>query len=578
VSSFSRSKKRPGSNTVDSLQLWIKLKMKQQNRMGENKQHGFFGLDSLTFINYIEQGFLSEDPNGKIIFANQKLLDLLGYNLNELIGKDWFEIVMPDEQRKVKRKLRTRLKGVKNQFETELISKSNKRIPVLVCTQPIFQFERKPGEQNETEQYQGTISTFTDVTESKQVEHEIKSKSERLELMNRALNLQRKKLLELTEQLAKANEELKRLSKAKSDFVSAVSHDLRTPLTTIIEGISLVEDGTLGEVNEEQKKFLKLAIEDAERLNDFINDILDLAKIEAGKIITKKVRVSPKEMIRRIKTSYQNYAKEKGLEILIELTEPESYIFCDPGHYYRILTNFLSNAIKFTSNGGKIIIQVQPQKFDMVLTQVKDTGIGIPSEQKNHIFKKFEQIERSAHYLGSGLGLSLCKQLVELNDGKIGFESAVNKGSNFFFTLPIYDEIMDLNYILGVISQQAKTISGHIVIFLFKIKKEFAKYTDTNLALKTIAETIQSKTLTYDLLRIFYERQGVILVSALPEESAKPTFSELVKIIQRIDWKSAGSFDAIQGELLASFYVCPDAPLEARIVMQILENQLEPIT
>lgn len=552
--------------------------MKQQNRMGENKEHGFFGLDSLTFINYIEQGFLSEDPNGKIIFANQKLLDLLGYNLNELIGKDWTEIVVPDEQRKVKQKLRTRSKGAKNQFATELISKSNKRIPVLVCTQPIFQLGRKPGEQNETEQYQGTISTFTDVTESKQVEHEIKSKSERLELMNRALNLQRKKLLELTEQLARANEELKRLSEAKSDFVSAVSHDLRTPLTTIIEGISLVEDGTLGEVNEEQKKFLKLAIEDAERLNDFINDILDLAKIEAGKIIAKKVRVSPKEMIRRIKTSYQNYAKEKGLEILVELTEPELYVFCDPGHYYRILTNFLSNAIKFTSNGGKIIIQVLPQKFGMVLTQVNDTGIGIPSEQKKYIFQKFEQIERSAQHPGSGLGLSLCKQLVELNDGKIGFESIVNKGSNFYFTLPIYDEIIDLNYMLGVITQQSKTISGHTVVFLFKLSHELVKHADTNSVLKTIAETIQSKTLAYDLLRTFDQRQEVILVTALPEESAKPVFSELVEIIQKIDWKSAGSLATSQGELLASFYVCPDAPLKARTVMQILENQLEPIT
>ncbi len=545
--------------------------------MGENKEHNFFGLDSLSFINCIEQGFLSEDPNGKIIFANQKLLDLLDYNLNELIGKDWTEIIVPDERRKVKRLFKKRLKGIKNQIETVLITKLHKRIPVIVCAQPIFQSGKKPDKQTETEQYQGAITTFTDLTDSKRVEHEIKSKSERFELMNRALNLQRKKLLELTEQLEQANKELKRLSEAKSDFVAAVSHDLRTPLTTIIEGISLVEDGTLGEVNEEQKKFLKLAIEDAERLNDFINDILDLAKIEAGKIVAKKARVSPKEMIERIKTSYQNYAQDKGLEILIELPEPELDIFCDPGHYYRILTNFLSNAIKFTPSGGKIMIQVRLQKVGLVLTQVKDTGIGIPTDQKKHIFQKFEQIERSALHPGSGLGLSLCKQLVELNDGKIGFESAVNKGSNFYFTLPIYDEIMDLNYMLGVISQQAKTISGHSVIFLFKIKKELAKHVEINSVLKTIAETIQSKTLTYDLLRIFYQRQEVILVSALPEEGAKPTFSELIEIVQKIDWKSAGGFTASQGELLASFYVCPDEQVEASVVLQILENQLESI-
>lgn len=546
--------------------------------MGENKEHGFFGLDSLTFINYIEQGFLSEDQNGIIIFANQKLLDLLDYSLNELIGKHWTEIVPANERRRVKRQLRKRFNGVKNQYETELITKSNKRIPVIVCARPIFQSKRKRSEQTETEQYLGTISTFTDVTKSKRVEHEIKSKSERLEFTNRALNLQRKKLLELTEQLEQANKELKRLSEAKSDFVSAVSHDLRTPLTTIIEGISLVEDGTLGEVNEEQKKFLKLAIEDAERLNDFIGDILDLAKIEAGKIVTRKTKVNPKEMIERIKTSYKNYARDKGLEVLIELPESEEYVFCDPGHYYRILTNFLSNAIKFTPSGGKIMIQVQSQKGGMVLTQVKDTGIGIPAVQKKHIFQKFEQIERSTHHPGTGLGLSLCKQLVELNDGKIGFESVVNEGSNFYFSLPIYDEIMDLNYMLGVISRQAKTISGHIVVFLFKINKELGKYADTNMVLKTIAETIQSKTLAYDLLRTFDQRLEVILITALPEESAKPTFTELVNIVQKIDWESPEISTHQNSRLLASFYVCPDALVEGKTVIQILENQLVPIS
>lgn len=544
--------------------------------MVDIQEHDFFGLNSIEFINCVEQGILCSDQEDKIIFANQKLLDLLEYPSIELIGKHWTEVVPTEERKKLEQQLRKKKKGAKTQYETVILTRAGKKKPVMVLTRPVF--KTRPESEAGIEDYQGTISTLTDMSEAKQTESEIISKSERFEFLNRALNIQRKKLLELTDQLAKANEELKHLSQAKSDFVAAVSHDLRTPLTTIIEGISLVEDGTLGDVNEEQKKFLKLAIEDAERLNDFVNDILDLAKIEAGKIVVKKNRVSPKTMIERIKTTYQNYARDKGLEIFIELPEPELFVFCDPGHYNRILTNFLSNAIIFTPTGGKITIQVQPQKFGIVLTQVKDTGIGIPANQKNQIFKKFEQIERSSHYLGTGLGLSLCKQLVELNDGKIGFESQVNKGSNFHFTLPVYDEMMDMNYMLGMISPQAKAISGHTVVFLFKANKDLASCPDIDSVLKIIAESIQSKTLTYDLLRTFNQRKEVILISAIPEESAKPTFSELVEIVQKIDWKSTGISTIPNKSILASFYVCPNASIEARTVMQILENQLLPIT
>jgi PAS domain S-box-containing protein len=523
--------------------------------MVEDKEHNFFGLNATEFINCIEQGILSENREGILIFANQKLLDMLEYSSAELIGKHWTEIVPKEEHRRFEQQVRTRLKGEKSQYETQILTKSGKKFPVIVCSRPVFQ----------SDQYQGTISTFTDIAASKRAEHEIKSKSERFEMMNRALNLQRKKLIELTEQLERANIELKRLSEAKSNFVSAVSHDLRTPLTTIIEGVSLVEDGTLGEVNEEQKKFLKLAIEDAERLNDFISDILDLAKIEAGKIVIKKTKVNPKEQVERLKKSYENYARDKGLELRIELPVEEVSVFGDTGHYYRILTNFISNAIKFTSAGGKITIQVEKQRGDSALTSVKDTGVGIAPENKPQIFQKFEQVEQKTRQRGSGLGLSLCKELVELNGGKVGFESEVNKGSNFYFSLPVYDEITDFTYMLETVNQRAKTISGHAVVFLFRAGKE--SKADLETTLKTMVEEIQPKILGYDLLRIFSARKEVVLVSAIPEESAQPTFSDLVETVQNI-----GS-----SKISAAFYVCPDVLPDARTVLQILEYQMDSI-
>ena len=527
--------------------------------MVKKPELNFFGLNITDFVNFIEQGILIEDSDGKIIFANQKLLAMLGYSLSELVGKDWQEIVPKEEWRAVKQHWKTRPKGMKSQYETLILTKSGIKIPVIVCARPLLL----------ANQYQGTIATFTDIGEQKRIEQELKAKTERLELLNRALNLQRKKLIELTFELEKANQELKRLSEAKSDFVSAVSHDLRTPLTTIIEGISLVEDGTLGEVNEEQRKFLRMAIEDAERLNDFISDILDLSKIEAGKLVVKKVMVKPKEQIERLKMSYENLAREKGLEFLTELPDPEVAVFCDSGHYYRVLTNFLSNAIKFTPAGGKITIRVMREPGGVVLTSVKDTGVGIPPEQKHHIFKKFERVEQRQSQStagGYGLGLSLCKQLVELNGGRIGFTSEVNKGSDFYFSLPVYDEITDFNYCLETINQQAKTVSGHTIVFLFKIEKAPDKEIPT--ALKKIYDAIQPKTKANDLLRIFYSRLSVVLISPLPEENGELVFADLIETAKDTGLK----------KIAATFYICPEILPDARTVFQILENKLQPIT
>ena len=540
--------------------------------MAETIEPDFLGLTPTDFISCIEQGILTENHLGKITFANQKMLEMLGYSISELAGKDWTEIVPAQKHRRILKRLKIRTGDEKKEHEIELLTKSGKRIPVIVCARPVFQSER-----SDAEQYQGAVSTFIDITNIKRIEKETESRSEQFKLMNRALNLQRKKLTELTEKLAEANEELKRLSEAKSDFVSAVSHDLRAPLTTIIEGMCLVEDGTLGEVNEEQKKFLKLAIEDAEHLNDFINDILDLAKIEAGKILPKRTKVSPKKQIERIKLTYKKYIQEKGLSLTIDLPTENIEIFCDPSHYNRILNNLLSNAIKFTPNKGKIEIKVETKIGEMVLTQVKDTGIGIPSEQRHLIFQKFEQVERSARKPGSGLGLSLCKQLAELNDGEIGFESEVSRGSNFYFTLPAYNEIIDLNFALKTISSQTKLISGHTVAFLFKFSDEAIKNSSSsctqgldsnaNTLLNKIAQALQPKTLSYDIVKIFPKRRELILVSALPEEKAKTIYSDLVETVQKLGLD----------ELSASFYVCPDVSIDADNLLRILETQLKSI-
>jgi PAS domain S-box-containing protein len=364
-------------------------------------------------------------------FANKRFAKMLGYAVADIIGTAFTDYVHPDEQLRVADADRRRMTGEMEPAvcETVLWQRDGGGMPVELNS-GIITYRGKPGD----------LKFVRDITERKQAEDEIRAHSERLERLNIALSEERQKLLTLTDELTKANEELKRLSEMKSDFVAAASHELRTPLTTIVEGIRLTEDGSLGPVNDEQKEFLRLAREDSLRLRDLIDTLLDTAKIERGKMQASKAKVNVTEIAARIRTTYGSYAKDKGLKLSADLPDEPVFAYCDAGHYHRILANLVSNAVKFTSAGGLVTIRIKDGEDNTVVTSVEDTGVGIPKAQEHRIFVKFEQVQRPASEMqsGTGLGLALCKQLVELNGGTIGFESVEGEGSTFFFSLPAY--------------------------------------------------------------------------------------------------------------------------------------------
>ena len=405
--------------------------------VGERLRVQALGLESLPgwqSLNSIEGAVVTEDSRGFVTFANARFLELTGYSRRQLTGRHWTELVPPEVLHSVKRELRGRARGRRSQYEAELLTRAGQTIPVIVSARPILLRRR----------YQGTVSTFTDISAEKRVQDEIRSKSGRLETLNRELAEQRRELLNLTARLEQANRELKHLSEEKSDFVAAVSHDLRTPLTTIIGCLAMIEDGTLGTINPEQLRWLKLAREDAERLGDLIEDILDLAKIEAGKTKPSRTRINIPDQVARVQRSYENLLREKHLTLHTEFPAQLPSVFCDEFHFQRILTNLLSNAVKFTPTGGRITVRAAVEPPGMVSTSIRDTGMGIPRDQQSRVFGRFEQIRRDGAFRqpGSGLGLSLCKQLVELNHGAIDFTSEENQGSTFFFRLPVYPEVL----------------------------------------------------------------------------------------------------------------------------------------
>lgn len=229
----------------------------------------------------------------------------------------------------------------------------------------------------------------------------------------------------------------KELDRTKTEFISTVSHELRTPLTSIREGVAQVYEGILGEVNQDQKEFLGIALEEVDRLAAIINDLLDISKIESGKVVLKKSWVDLKEMAEHLVFSYQSLVKNKRLELSAVVPEEMVEVFCDPDKVKQVLTNLLMNAYKFTPEGGRVTLRVEGDERAARVT-VEDNGIGISPESLPKLFEKFVQVGRTAGpgIKGTGLGLAICKSLVEMHQGKIWVESKPRVGSRFIFTLP----------------------------------------------------------------------------------------------------------------------------------------------
>ena len=246
-----------------------------------------------------------------------------------------------------------------------------------------------------------------------------------------------KKLLEAQKKLKKSFRELKRLDVEKDRFISIAAHELKTPMTAISGFAQLLKDERIIEDKEKREKYLKIIEEEIKRLAKLVTDILDLSRIDLGTIKVFMEEVNVKEILNEVKDEMEELAKEKGLYLNIKVDEKVSTIFTDREKLKRILVNLVSNGIKYTEKGG-VTIEAKKEK-DKVRFCVCDTGIGIPKEHFKKIFTRFYQVASpyTRKATGSGLGLSICKELVELLGGRIWFESKVGKGSKFYFSLPI---------------------------------------------------------------------------------------------------------------------------------------------
>ena len=261
----------------------------------------------------------------------------------------------------------------------------------------------------------------------------------------------------LYQELIETNAKLEKLERLKSEFISIVSHELRTPLTSIKNSLDILTSGRCGEVTQSAEKFLSMAMRNVQRLSGIINDLLDLSKIEAGKMDFNFVQTNINTVIDYVKSALSEVAKSKGLTLITDETENIPSVNADPQRLEQVLTNLVSNAIKFTPENKTIkisskIVNTETMRInayfkdsiklaqgEYIQVCVEDEGIGIAESDMLHAFDKFAQIENSLSRKagGTGLGLPIAKQLLEAHKGAIWCDSELLKGSRFYFVIPV---------------------------------------------------------------------------------------------------------------------------------------------
>jgi len=238
----------------------------------------------------------------------------------------------------------------------------------------------------------------------------------------------------LYKELEQKNKELKKLDQLKSQFVANVSHEFKSPLAIIRECISLLLEGVDGVVNNNQRDSLERAVKTVDRLLRLVNDLLDIAKIESGKMKMKREEVDVANLLQDIIGEEEADMAKKSISFKKDISLTAGQIWADRDKISEIMINLLGNAIKYTSPGGKIEIKLIGAARS-IRFEISNTGPGIPKNERKKIFDKFERITAEKQQ-GTGLGLAITRDLVTLHKGKIWVESEIGKGSTFIFTMP----------------------------------------------------------------------------------------------------------------------------------------------
>jgi len=357
-------------------------------------------------IEGVREGITVSDQGGHFEIFNSRMQEITGYSIEEANSGDFSQKLYPEPDARIRA-----LAGVhdvlenggRHEIETVIQAKNGMRKTLLVSSSLITYKEQKM-----------FLSTYLDIT-----------------IRREALD----QLAIQTAELKKSKENLLVLTQLKSEFISVVSHELRTPLTVINESLDLVYEGIVGPVSPEQKSLLLTGKNNVNRLERLINDILDFQKIETGRIRYNIHENDLNAVIREVHDNLASVAQHKNLKFLLLLDERLPFIRFDRDRIAQVVTNLIDNALKFTESG--VILVTSKTLGRTVQVMIQDSGVGINKDDLPQIFDRFLQGDNSRRLGGVGLGLAICREIIEKHNGKIWVESNSGKGARFYFQLPM---------------------------------------------------------------------------------------------------------------------------------------------
>jgi len=343
-----------------------------------------------TILSSISDAIIAFDRDEKVVYLNPQAERILKVKKAEIVGQKVEEIIENQELLSALQSFDHKEVSAKEErleLTQEVILPGEPPTILRILTTPLLDKDQK---------YVGYLKTFQDLTSEREID------------------------------------------RLKSEFLSTVSHDLRTPLTSIKGYVDLILDGDAGEISDIQREFLEIVKHNNDRLVKLINDVLDISKIESGRVHFRIEPIQLEDVVHDVIDTFKNLMAQKKIRLITDIPQALGSVAADQDRIGQVVMNLVSNALKYTPAGGTIEVNLKEEGHRLIFSVI-DTGIGISSEDQKYLFTRFFRVDSSLtqEVGGSGLGLSICKSIINLHGGEIWIESELGQGSNFSFSLPL---------------------------------------------------------------------------------------------------------------------------------------------